>query len=204
MKPLSLIALAAALALSSCAYMQTHKNVSEMGSTYKGYQLHQPRQLYQSGGQWYVAAVPAEYRMSHDLVHDNIFRKTNEPTLKLVRAESSPAYHSISPSTAAVLLQENGYMDAATLAQEIHESHAPWLPSLPHATPHPVRAQFAGEPSAPVTSTRTPEQTPLVWKTLSGLDFVVVDIPGTVVYNVAVPFIAPFVFFYEFLSEQNQ
>ena len=194
----------AALGLSSCAYMQTHKNIKEQGRSFMGHKLDRPQQLYQSGGQYYVAASPAEYRLSHDIVHDNIFRKTNEPEMRLVEAEGSVAYHPVSAGTAAVLLRPDGYADASTLAQEISEGQGQWRSTLPHAARHAVRAEFTGPESVAIITTPTPETPSLGWRALSWLDFVIVDIPGTVAYNVAVPVIAPFVFFNEFLSNDNQ
>ncbi len=194
----------AALSLSSCAYMQTNKNIKEQGRSFKGHKLDRPQQLYKAGGQWYLAASPAEYRLSHDIVHDNIFRKTNEPEMRLLEAENATAYHPISATTAAVLLRPDGYADTSTLAQEIREGQGAWCDSLPHATAQAVRAEFTGPESVALTATPTPEIPSFGWRALSWLDFVIVDIPGTVAYNVAVPVIAPFVFFNEFLSNDNQ
>ncbi len=199
--PLAL-ALATAVLTPSCAYMQTHKNVKEMGRRYPGYQLQKPTQLYRARGQWFVAATPAEYRLSHDVVHDNVFRKSNEPQMKLVElTQQAPAYHAISEDTATVLLRSDGYADNAIIAREIEQMNAPWLPSLPQASVHQVKAQVVGEEQAAVTYAPSPAKPAWTYQLLSGLDFMVVDVPGTVVYNTAVPFIAPFVFFHEFLSE---
>ncbi len=188
--------------LPSCAYMQTHKNVKELGRNYPGYKLDKPQQLYRSGNTWYVQATPAEYRLQHDVVHDNVFRKTNEPIMVLLDESSeSPAYHAISPHTAAVLLREDGYADSATLARELMESSQPWLNTLPHASSHAVKAEINGEASVAITRDPHPAELPFRYRLLSGLDFLFVDVPGTAAYNVAVPVIAPFVFFHEFLSD---
>ena len=37
---------------------------------------------------------------------------------------------------------------------------------------------------------------------LSTLDEVIIDWPGTILYNLAIPVMAPFVFFHEFLDEK--
>ncbi len=201
---LRLLALASVLALlPSCAYMQTHKNVLEKGQSYKGHKLDKPRELFRSGNTWYVAATPAEYRLRYDFVHDNVFRKSHEPTMQLeTLLADSPSFHAISADTAAVLLRSDGYADNATLAREVKESASPWLVSLPSASAHPVKAMVAGEDSVAITSSPAPEEVPFGYQVLSGLDLVFVDAPGTLLYNVAVPFIAPFVFFSEFLEEQ--
>ncbi len=187
--------------LPSCAYMQTHKNIEEAGRRYKGYQLEKPTQLLRSDGTWYIAATPAEYRLKHDIIHDNVFRKTNEPTMELQATQPGTAYHALSAHTATVLLRADGYAESHTLAREITQNPGPWLTSLPHATPHRVKAHIAGEENTAITYAPTPEKLSPGYRILSGLDLVVVDVPGTLLYNVAVPFIAPFVFFHEFLSE---
>ncbi len=195
--------LAAVCLLPSCAYMQTHKNVREAGRSYKGYQLQKPQQLHRAGNTWYIEAVPAEFRLSHEIVHDNVFRKTNEPEMKLTREScEATAYHALSAGSAAVLLREDGYADAEVISRELMESPLPWLSTLPHASStHSVKADVVGKESTAITYAPTPAEPPLGYQILSGIDLVLVDAPGTVIYNVAVPFMAPFVFFYEFLSE---
>ncbi len=189
--------------LPSCAYMQTNKNVEEQGRIFPGYSLEKPRQLHRVGDAWYVEATPADYRLHHDYVHDNVFRKTNEPEMKLLGATAdSPAYHAISPHTAAVLLREDGYATSEALSKELSESTEPWLTSLPSSTTHTVKAQVEGTDTISITREPTPAEVPLGYRFLSKLDFLIVDIPGTVLYNMAVPVIAPFVFFSEFLEEQ--
>ena len=42
----------------------------------------------------------------------------------------------------------------------------------------------------------------LATKILKNIDLIVIDVPGTLVYNVAIPFAAPFVFFYEFYHDK--
>ncbi len=198
-RSLTLTLLAAAF-LPSCAYMQTHKNVREQGQSYQGYQLTKPGHIYQSKGHWYIAATPATYRRTHDVVHDKVFRKTQPPVMELLTREPSAAYHRISPHTAAVLLRRDGYVDSTSLAHEVEQNATPWLTSLPHAAAHAVKAEVAGPESNAITYQPTPGEVPLRYRILSGLDLVFVDVPGTIAYNVAVPFIAPFIFFYEFLQ----
>ncbi len=194
--------LAATTLLPSCAYMQTHKNVREWGRSYHGHKLEKPTRLYRSGNSWYIAATPATYGLSHDVLHDNVFYKTNEPTMKLREEQTgTTAYHRLSASTATILLRSDGYADTETLARELAQSPEPWLDSLPHATTRPVVAELAGPDSAAVTGSPSPAQVPLSYKLLGNLDFVLIDVPGTVAYNVAVPVIVPFVFFYQFLNE---
>ncbi len=197
------LALLAASLLPSCAYMQTHKNVRAMGRSYQGYKLTHPQHIYRSGDTWYVAATPATYRLSHDIVHDNVFRKTNEPVMELQsEVPTTLAYHAISADTAAILLREDGYAETSTIAREITTHPSPWLDSLPGASAHAVKAHLKGDASTAITYSPQPAEVPFAYRVLGGIDFVLVDIPGTVIYNVAVPFIAPFVFFHEFLNEE--
>ncbi len=191
--------------LPSCAYMQTHKNVKELGRSYSGYKLDKPQQLFRSGNTWYVAATPAEYRLKHDAIHDNVFHKTHEPTMTLLAELSeSPSYHALSDDTATILLRSDGYADNATLGREVTTNPQAWRSSLPSGTTiHPVKASIAGEASAAITHDPQPAELPLSYRLLSGLDFVFVDIPGTLLYNVAVPVILPFAFFHDFLSDSE-
>ena len=48
---------------------------------------------------------------------------------------------------------------------------------------------------------RVPEKKPIWSRALGKADLVLVDFPATLVYNVAIPIMAPFVFFYEFTHE---
>ncbi len=202
MPPRHLLPLALLPLLPSCAYMQTHKNVEELGRTYQGYQLEKPRQLYRSGHTWYVAATPTEFRLTYPSVHDKVLRDSNAPQMTpLQPASTTPAYHSLSPHTATVLLRADGYADQESLAGEISRSSDPWLTSLPGASTHTVQAHIAGAPTTPITYDPTPAELPFRYRFLSGLDLVFIDAPGTLAYNIAVPFFLPFVFFYDFLNE---
>ncbi len=197
--PLSLTLLAF---LPSCAYVQTHKNVEEYGRTFPGHQLEKPAELYRSGSTWYLAATPATFRRHHDPIHDQVFRGTHEPHMQLLSLTAdAPAYHAISPHTAAVLLRPDGYADTASLAAEISRTPSLWVSSLPNASCHKVQARVAGDKAVPLTTSPTPAEIPFGYRVLSGLDLLCIDAPGTVLYNVAIPVIAPFVFFSEFLSD---
>ncbi len=189
------------LLVTSCAYVQTHKNVEERERSYRGHHLTTPTAVYSRGGQWYLAALPADFRKHYPTVHDTVFQGQEEAHMRLVgKSGNTPAYQRISEGTARVLMREDGYAELQTLADELRSSPGEWKSSLPGAKAHPVRAQLVGEPAAIIPPT---EKTELSFGTraLSSLAFTFVDVPGTVLYNVAIPLAAPVVFFRDFLSE---
>ncbi len=195
-----LLSLGLALALSCCAYTQVHKNVEEQGRIFKGHQFAETSMVYHAGGQWFLAAAPAEFRLHHPTVHDSVFQGQTETEMRLVGTVGSAlAYHPVSAGTAKVLMREDGYAELQTLADELKTYPGSWRSELPGARAYPIRAQVVGKPVA-ITSTATPEHPTLGTRVLSSLVFVGVDVPGTVLYNVAIPFAAPFVFFGEFIS----
>ncbi len=189
------------LSLSSCAYVQVHKNVEESSRSFAGHQFNTPEKVYQQGGQWYLAASPAEYRLHHPTVHDSVFQGQTETDMRLISSSSTQlAYHPISAGTAKVLMREDGYADLQTLADELKSKSGGWRTELPGATAHPIRAQLVGKPVA-ITGNSTPEEPSFGSKALGSLVFAFVDVPGTLLYNVAIPFAAPVVFFRDFLAE---
>lgn len=197
------------LTLSSCAYMQTHKNVRERGCYYEGQLLPPPSQealsLYRKGGEWYLAARKAQFRLKYPVVYDSVFRTyDNEPRHQLLSDGQSHevVYHPISAGTAAVLQRADGYAELETMAEELRTTPGEWTASLPGAVSYPVRAQIVGDRAVTLLGKRHPSQIPLSNRILSQVDRVLIDFPGTLVYNVSIPFMAPFVFFREF-SKNN-
>lgn len=186
--------------------MQTHKNVKQMGSYYEGQQILPPSQqplfLYRRGKEWYIAAHAARFRLKYPVIYDSVFRtRDNAPYHELIEGSSSGVvYHPLSAGTAAVLQRADGYADLETLAEEIRMTPGEWVDALPGAQAYPVRAQIRGEKAVSLLGKRHPAEVPLSRSLLSRLDFVCVDIPGTLAYNVAIPVMAPFVFFHEFLK----
>lgn len=195
------------LTLSSCAYMQTHKNVRERGCYYEGQLLPPPSQealsLYRKGGEWYLAARRAQFRLKYPVVYDSVFRTDgNEPRHEILQgSEQGIVYHPISAGTAAVLQRPDGYAELETLAEELRTTPGEWISSLPGAVSYPVRAQIVGGHAVTLPGKRYPSQIPLSNRILSQVDRVLIDFPGTLVYNVSIPFMAPFVFFREFSKE---
>lgn len=197
--------LSAGLFLSSCAYVQTHKNVEEMSTYYEGHLLNSSTiGLYEQQGKWYLSAQRAKYKLSYPIVHDEVFRKSKDaPSFKLVSTdEVHTAYHPISDSAASILRRSDGYFRLNALAEEIQRTPGAWVDSLPSATKHFIAADLAGPSHFYMEDKRVPEEKPLSDRALGMIDFVLVDVPGTLIYNVAIPLMAPFVFFQEFLEDE--
>ena len=160
------MAFTVAALLDSCAYMQTHKNVEEVGSYYEGHLLKQGEMpLYKVGEAWYLGAYPARFKLRYPLIHDSVFQ----------RQESKPYFR---------LKSRGSNMDA--------------LP--PGAHRHAIHAELSGYSSQWIEEYRVPSKKTPTGLVLGKLDFLAIDVPGTLAYNVAIPVIAPFVFFYDFLT----
>lgn len=202
--------------LSSCAYVQTHKNVQEGFVHRQGDQLAAPLSLGKLGSTWYVCTkvcaggVTKQYPTVHDeiLLDDN-----NEPQLQPVGTISAiaggidkphAAAWPISSGTAMVLMREDGYATLETLADEMLRNRAGRLDVLPRGMQfYPVKAQIAGAEKATylLRSADTEPELTFTQKVLVQTDRVLVDWPLTAAYNCAIPVMAPVIFFHQFLSE---
>lgn len=197
-----------ALFLSSCAYMQSNKNIKEAGVSYDGCRLdHESLSVTKKGGQWYLVAPAGVYAKSYPLFYDSILLTDgNEPTYKKKSAKTGKnCLLPISAGTATTLQMQNGYYNPQDLALEIQRQmkDRPVLDKQSGYRKYRVAAQKA-EADSPVVITYGSSGKPsLALRTLSTLDFTLVDIPGTLAYNVAIPFMAPFVFFSEFLDSND-
>ena len=189
--------------LPSCAYLQTHKNVEESYRTHQGYTMHPEIDLYQSGNQYYLGVTKQELRMHFPAINDSVFMTgRNNPTFEPTGEGGGKMYRQISNGTATVLQRTDGYAEMQTLSDELLSSTGNWLDKLPaNAVKCGVKAEIQGESVTTTTGTSS-ETIPVSGQILSAIDQVVIDWPGTVLYNIAIPFMAPFVFFSEFLNEQ--
>lgn len=202
-RTLQAITLSACIAMSSCAYMQTHKNVEEWGSYYEGEHFSTGAMaLYKYQGQWYISAHRARFKLKHPIIFDSVFQKYEQsPTLKLTELKTDHmVYHPISSSAAEILQRSDGFFQLRALADEVQRTPGSWVDSLPGAQRYPVRAEIGDGGQFNMQRYRVPEKTPTASYIAGKIDFILVDVPGTVVYNVAIPLMAPFVFFYEFIS----
>ncbi len=184
---------------NSCAYVQTHKNVEEMGSYYTGHVLDgQNMELVKSEGRWYIGAQAARFHLRYPIVHDSIFReKKGYPFFKQTKWSGEMEYHPITSYVADVLQTPNGFFDMEGLAQEIAKVPGPWKKSLRNKQSYSIRAELS-EKNFQMEESRIPQKKQPLNFLLGKLDFIVVDVPGTLLYNAAIPLMAPFVFFYEF------
>ena len=208
MNKLCLLAILSSALCSSCAYMQTHKNIREAQSRYEGCRLNKDElTLVSKGSQWYLAAPLKEFSVSYPVVHDSILlTDNNQPTYTVTQNKNSLCYLPISAGTAACLRMENGYAHVDDLAEEIHRytGNADMITSLPGAHQYRIAAQIEEQGTAPTLAYLTQESHPSILRqTLAAADFVLLDIPGTALYNLAIPVMAPVVFFKEFLSSDN-
>lgn len=188
--------------LSSCAYMQTHKNIEESFSQHSGYQLSPDFQLFKAGKSYYLSIDKMNLKRTYPVIHDSIFLKdSNAPLLEPIAGTTATVYKEISLGTATVLQQNNGYGDLSVLKDELNSSDTPWLSTRPAgAVACRIRAEITGD-AITWTDANSSTDVPLGIKILSAFDQVIIDWPGTVLYNVAIPVMAPFVYFHEFLNE---
>lgn len=191
--------------LPSCAYMQTHKNIEENGVLYKGAELKKDNiSLVCSKGQWYIAAPAGHYSKRYPIIHDSIFfKEDNDPTYTLQQSTGTTNYFPISEGTATCLQRTDGYSQTGALASEINMLNGEVLQELKRPSTRAIRAELV-EDEKPVTIIQEPvNMTEGSNKSfLSVIDMCTVDALGTLGYNLAIPFMAPFVFFSEFLSEE--
>lgn len=195
----------AAQAFTSCAYVQTHKNVEEAFCRYEGALIADSPELYRAGGQYFIAAERCVLSKHYPVVHDEVFFDDHqEPKFHVEQKEGDKLYYPISAGTALVLQREDGYASLPILRDEVQRHTA--LTHLPKGTrPCVVRAHVAETdvPNAGMTAgPREPGQLPFAVRALSQTEEIVVDWPATFVYNCAVPVMAPFVFFRQFLNEE--
>lgn len=194
---------AAGSLLSSCAYMQTHKNIEEAYRTHKGYELTNKLELYRAGGQYYLAAKQQWLRRHYPTIHDTVFLTgNNDPSYTPANQETLKVYHPISTGTAQVLQNSQGYAEISVLTDELNSSAGSWQTELPAgATACTIKAEIAGTSHTWLAGEEA-SSIPLTGTLLSTADKVIIDWPGTLLYNISIPIMAPFVFFHEFLNEQ--
>lgn len=197
-----------ALLLPSCAYLQTHKNIKEIGAEYEGYTLDPPTAVYRKGSQWYISVQQRKMQKRYPVLHDNIMftDQNQEPRFEALQPASTgdnkTVYVPVSSDTALVLQKSDGYFTQNVLLQELQHNISQCQVTLSDKSAHPVRATIqGGQSSFSLESTRTPQHPSTGLTVLSWVDRVVIDWPGTIAYNVCIPFMAPFFFFSDFLSD---
>lgn len=190
---------------TSCAYVQTHKNVEEAFCRYEGARIADTPELYRAGERYLIAAERCELSKHYPAVHDTIFfDDDNEPKFHVEHSKGKKVYYPVSAGTAQVLQREDGYAALPLLRDEVQRHAA--LTALPRGARRcEVKAQLAetDSPNAGVTAgPREPETLPLWVRGLSQTEQVMIDWPATLGYNCAIPLMAPFVFFHRFINEE--
>ena len=197
--------------LNSCAYTQFNKQITEKATVYNGFAVELPLSLYSSQGGWYVKVRKLEIQKIKPFVHDSIMltdtSKEGLGTPKPFSHYTEYQYIKISDGTAAVLQRTDGYATLETLCDELKAGYAQGCVSeLPDSMQHRVCAQIKTEQGnvAYVSADGQPIRKPgMGTKVLSKVALVCVDVPGTVIYNVSMPIMAPFIFFKDFLSNND-
>ena len=197
--------------LNSCAYTQFNKQITEKSTVYNGFAVELPLSLYSSQGGWYVKVRKLEIQKIKPFVHDSIMltgtSKEALGTPKPFSHYTEYQYIKISDGTAAVLQRTDGYATLETLCDELKAGYAQGCVSeLPDSMQHRVYAQIKTEQGnvAYVSADGQPIRKPgMGTKVLSKVALVCVDVPGTVIYNVSMPIMAPFIFFKDFLSNND-
>ncbi|MCD8070538.1 MAG: hypothetical protein LUE08_04025, partial [Akkermansiaceae bacterium] len=199
-------AVVCACACAQCARVQTAKQVSEAGTVYRGYHLGSARAVWQRGGRYYIRCEERNFTLSPPWVRDSVLLTDLRTTFAFEPKEKEAwGFHPVSRELALALTQTSGCDMAELLHKEIASGGGAWIPAaeFPAASAGriPITADLgaAGADSADqVVAVGIVRQMwpPLRW-TLTALDAVAVDVPGTVLYNGLIPLITPFAAFRE-------
>lgn len=197
------------LLMSSCAYVQTHKNVEQAFCSYEGYRISDPLKLYQHSGTYYVEVQQLRLTKHYPIVHDELmFTEHNEPIFRPEQENGPRGLMPISAATATVLQRPDGYVSWSVLRDEIDRKMKAGITpvAISGAGGMEVRAQVvdADAPNARIfAGSQEPAKIPTAANVLSGADRVIIDAPLTVVYNCAIPCMAPFYFFWNMFNGED-
>lgn len=196
--------------ISSCAYTQFNKQIEENATTYNGFAVELPLSLYSSQGNWYVKVRKIDVRKIRPFVHDSIMldnsRKLTFGTVKPLSYYTDYQYIRISKGTADVLRRTDGYASLETLSDELRSNYSSVVSELPESMQHRVYAEIKTEQGniAYIAPNGAPIRQPGVGtRILSKLALVCVDFPGTVIYNVSMPIMAPVLFFRDLIIDDD-
>ncbi len=187
----------AACTLSSCAYMQLHKNVEQYGDYYEGFEADKPEVVYESQGKWYVKGKKYHLRYDYPLIYDTVFLEGGKPQLVHAGPSLGDAYLEISHGTSIALRERSGYATLPILQRELQEIGSAPIDSLAkNAIEYKVKAEIpTAQHPIRVTHADIHSKKSSLTTTLSYATLVFVDVPGTLAYNIAIPVMAPFYFF---------
>ncbi len=191
---------------TQCAQVQTYKQVRELGTVYRGYDLGSSDAVWQQGDQYYICCEQRDFTISPPLINDSVLLPdlytsyTLKPQATCVRA-----YHPISKDTAFSLTQTNGFDMMSRLNAEISAGENVWIAAehFPVASARriPITADMGTKEhdSADhvVIEETVSEMSPALNWTLTALDAIIIDIPATIFYNGLFPITAPAAVFRE-------
>ena len=192
------------LLMPSCVYVQTHKNVEQIGSTTPMGKLERDR-LYRVGDDWCLRAHEVNTKLDYPLIRDEAFTGNTRPPIVSEAGPLSdePIYIPVSEGTAAVMQREDGYVHIGDLVSEMERFKRHYTAEQGRGKVRPagaIRAEAAGENGAVFVNLGKPSSPSAVGSVLGTADLVLVDIPATLAANALLPVIAPFYFFVDFLS----
>ena len=165
--------------------------------------------LCRKGNKWYISATVEQFSKRYPVFHDSILLADNNAPqyIKAETTESATCYLPISAGTAATLQMKEGYAYAADLAGEItrlmQDTPVLYAPQMGRTAHHTITAHIEESDNPAIITFKQNGEPSFTRRALATADFVLVDIPGTLAYNVAIPVMAPFIFFSEFLSDEN-
>ncbi|MGN0875012.1 MAG: hypothetical protein ACI4OZ_07480 [Akkermansia sp.] len=192
------------LLMPSCVYVQTHKNVEQIGSTTPMGKLERDR-LYRVGDDWCLRAHEVNTKLDYPLIRDEAFTGNTRPAIvsEVGPLSEEPIYIPVSEGTAAVMQREDGYVHIGDLVSEMERFKRHYTAEQARGKVRPagaIRAEAAGESGAVFVNLGKPSSPSAVGSVLGTADLVFVDTPATLAANALLPVIAPFYFFVDFLS----
>lgn len=194
--------------LSSCAYVQTHRNVAEAFRSKPGYSLQLPIEQGTQQGKNYLLGHRETLRKEHPNIFDSVLLTDNNEVQWHSIERGNACLLPISDGTAIVLKRRDGYAYTDSLLDEIRlEIQNGQRPMISETTPatHQVMAQVDMLPQQTLyldDPTIPDAKLPFPAELLVQADRVFIDWPLTIVYNAAIPLMAPVIFFYEFLGNE--
>ncbi|MBT9449439.1 hypothetical protein ICN84_05040 [Akkermansia glycaniphila] len=210
---LILLTAAAAAACTSCSICRTSLDVAERGTTYEGYEITGVDAVWQKGGNYYVRCPHKQFRLHYPWVKDPVFRPELQPAYIPLPQEGETlyAFHRISPDVAYALVHTNGFDMLNQLHTELDATPDAWIPEPSFSAsgvrriPSKAIVGDKDKPSLQTAAIRSEKETSSAWawQTLAVLDAIVVDIPGTALYNIAMPLIAPYRVIQDISNDNN-
>lgn len=192
------------LLMPSCVYVQTHKNMEQIGSTTPMGKLERDC-LYRVGDDWCLRAHEVNTKLDYPVIRDEAFTGNTRPPIVSEAGPLSdePIYIPVSEGTAAVMQREDGYVHIGDLVSEMERFKRHYTAEQARGRVRPagaIRAESAGENGAVFVNLGKPSSPSAVGSVLGTADLVLVDTPATLAANALLPVIAPFYFFVDFLS----